>query len=656
MTHPLVADISQWTRETLKKSGQFATQIFTPPFDGLGLLCTLFLLWVYLVCPHSPILRGEFSDPDDYMYLDQVLDLMKGQSWYDNVQHRLNPPDGVPIHFSHVTMIPMIIVASFFRLLGFGYHGAAMLMAIIYPSFLFGGLLAAVRWMSSRYIPKTWAGISAYIALSCSILTFAFQPGHIHHHGTIVLVVAWALACTIRIFDEPERTLWPALAGAILGLGLTIALEILPWLLIISAWIGLWATATGGKAVRAGLLYALMLFVVSAAGLLATKPPAHLLTIDILMYSVVYVILTGSIAVAFSGLSLFANAKSVWRWLAGGFFAVVTGGAFLHHFPALITGPYGDVAPEIHAIILDNVIEAQPLKDMDTPWIEVGFFALSSFIALIISAYILRRCAKKDRWAWGLYFTLQLVVLLACLFYQRRFSGMCGMLSVMPLTVAFYHGWQWIGRHVQGRKRFWVEIALILSVGFGTNVLYPAVLDGRSFNKGVLLFPFSFSQETQRCQMYDLEKALNDPEQLGDKPHTILSGMSLGSEFLFRSNSSVLSAPYHLNVQGNVDATRFFSTPYPSEAEAIVRRRNVDLVIECAYIPSFYLFAPGKKGNPENDPSVIKDFAPHMAELLVEGRAPPWLHRVPLPNVSNYVVYSVVPEKETQKLKSEPKK
>src|SRR5580698_5544272 len=88
---------------TLRSTGD----IFKPPFNGLWLAAVLYFFWTYLVFPHSPVLRGEFPDTDDYMYLNQILDWMKGQGWYDNVQHRLDPPDGVPIQFSRLVMLPM---------------------------------------------------------------------------------------------------------------------------------------------------------------------------------------------------------------------------------------------------------------------------------------------------------------------------------------------------------------------------------------------------------------------------------------------------------------------------------------------------------------------------------------------------------------------
>src|SRR5580658_5589566 len=81
--------------------------MFRPPFDGLWIACLLYYFWCFLVHPQGQILRGNLPDPDDYMYLDQLLDWLKGQGWYDHIQHRLDPPEGGLIHFSRLPMIPM---------------------------------------------------------------------------------------------------------------------------------------------------------------------------------------------------------------------------------------------------------------------------------------------------------------------------------------------------------------------------------------------------------------------------------------------------------------------------------------------------------------------------------------------------------------------
>jgi hypothetical protein len=108
--------------------------------------------------------------------------------------------------------------------------------------------------------------------------------------------------------------------------------------------------------------------------------------------------------------------------------------------------------------------------------------------------------------------------------------------------------------------------------------------------------------------------------------------MELGPELLFRTDNQVLAAPFHMNVQGNLDAARFLSTPYPAEAENIARRRGVDLVVMCRSVPGHYL-GP-------------KDAPPSMATRLFRGPIPQWLERVDAPHLDNYVIFRVKPNDE----------
>ena len=43
---------------------------------------------------------------------DQVRDWMAGQSWFDVVQHRLNPPLGVDMHWSRLVDAPIAAIMS----------------------------------------------------------------------------------------------------------------------------------------------------------------------------------------------------------------------------------------------------------------------------------------------------------------------------------------------------------------------------------------------------------------------------------------------------------------------------------------------------------------------------------------------------------------
>ena len=103
---------------------------------GLWLAVLLYFFWCFLVHPQGQVLRGNFPDPDDYMYLVQVMDWLKGAGWYDNIQHRLDPPAGGPIHFTRIPQIPMALLIMLFEAIGLPARGAAMLTAIILPLFL----------------------------------------------------------------------------------------------------------------------------------------------------------------------------------------------------------------------------------------------------------------------------------------------------------------------------------------------------------------------------------------------------------------------------------------------------------------------------------------------------------------------------------------
>lgn len=607
--------------------------MFHPPFEGLWLAVLLYFGWCFFVYPDSQILRGNFPDPDNYMYLTQMLDWLKGQGWYDNTQHRLNPPDGVPIHFSRLAQLPMAGMTLLFDLI-LPLRGAAMLTAILYPLILLGVFFTALRWTAAMLMPKNWAGATAYVALFSTYMMFLFQPGHVDHHGLVIILLTLALGCALRMIRDPGDYRWGLGAGLALALGQVIALEILPYLLLLSGWLGLWAMAKGYVAARNGVIFGLALYLGSLAGLLVTRPPSGWLVFDVLSYSVVYVFLTGGIAVGFAGIAVMANARPWARWATGTALALLAGFLFLQRFPELIAGPYGGMDAALSQFFMNEITEAVPLLTRFPAWISRLAATLSILIATGVALYFLRRSRRDERWSWGLITLLILSAFGLTLFYQFRFMGVLGMLSILPLSVGLQRGWGWIGKHWKGRRKVLAEIGLLLLVGPFPAVLAPALVDGRSLNTGALLFPAFGMQE--RCDTYVLENVLRDPRYYGDRPRLIVNTIGTGPEILFRTPHKVLSAPYHMNVEGNRDATRFFSTPYPGEAEAIARRRGIELVAVCNKVPRAYVRPPES-----SDAKPAPDFAPHFVERLLLGSTPDWLKRAKIPALKNFVIYEV---------------
>jgi hypothetical protein len=603
--------------------------IFMPPFDGLAFVAILYIIWAHMIYPHNDIVRGNLPDPDDYMYLTQVLDWVTGQGWYDNIQHRLDPPAGVPIHFSRLAQLPMALGILIFKKLGLGWRGSALLVALIEPILLLACCFAVLRRLSAFVVPAHWAGASAYVLVFAIGLLFEFMPGHVDHHGLVILLICTSVGGLLFMFDHPDDVhalaKGGAFAGFILALALTIALECLPWVLLLSAILGLWAMTNGKKAALGSALYAGVFVVTSVIGLALTRPPSTFFEPDILTFSIVYIALALAVALPFTAVALTAFAVPAWRWTAGLTVALLCAEFFLRRFPELASGPYGAIDPQLVPILLNNVQEARPI--LDNPHGSAHMINLMSmgFLALPIAFFFTWHAQNAERWKWSLITAVFAAAFFMTIFYQYRFLGIEAAFAVIPLTAFLYRGWLWIAHTLSGRKKVLAELGLLIVVGPLPAVIFPALIDGRSFNVGMLLFPVDSGRSV--CDMAHLEKTLRNPHGLGDKTRLIVSSMELGPEFLFRTRHHVLAAPFHMDVQGNVDAARFLSTSYPQEAENIARARGVDLVVVCRAVADIYI-AP-------------KDQPPSLVERLFTGKAPDWLERIPANDVDNFVIYGV---------------
>src|SRR3954470_2948132 len=85
--------------------------------------------------------RGGLSlDTDSAMRLVQVRDLLAGQSWFDTVQHRLNTPYGLPMHWSRLVDAPLALLSLV----------SERLALIAWPLLLFAALLSLLARLAER--------------------------------------------------------------------------------------------------------------------------------------------------------------------------------------------------------------------------------------------------------------------------------------------------------------------------------------------------------------------------------------------------------------------------------------------------------------------------------------------------------------------------
>ena len=81
------------------------------------LLWPVGLIWLavallFLIAKWPAITALQLHDADDTLRLIQLRDLVAGQGWFDLMQYRVNPPDGLAMHWSRLVDVPLWLVYS----------------------------------------------------------------------------------------------------------------------------------------------------------------------------------------------------------------------------------------------------------------------------------------------------------------------------------------------------------------------------------------------------------------------------------------------------------------------------------------------------------------------------------------------------------------
>ena len=139
----------------------------------------------------------EKNYPDGPMRLLSVQDLLNGQAWFDTVQHRVLPPDGLNLHWSRFidgAIAGLILLFGLFL----APQNALTAAVLAWPMLLLFGYIAIIGQVARSQFSNKVASFAIF-AGAFSPYTYGtfFSPGALDHHNVQVVCVAaifWALA------------------------------------------------------------------------------------------------------------------------------------------------------------------------------------------------------------------------------------------------------------------------------------------------------------------------------------------------------------------------------------------------------------------------------------------------------------------------------
>ncbi|MGP8232902.1 MAG: hypothetical protein ACLQL2_09590 [Methylovirgula sp.] len=574
--------------------------------------------------------KNTFFDSDDAMQLVEVRGLLNGQNWFDLTAARLDPPQGVFMHWSRLIDAPLALLIRLFELF-MPATDAERLTRILFPLILLTLLYVAVARLARQLMGAQGVLPALLLALlSCSVFG-QFQPGHITHSASQVVLLVFMLWSFVAAVDfhkserdlgekpastfshpalAPSRAYSAALAGVLAAVSLAISLEDLPFIATLATSAVLLWVARGEDLRKPLLAFGLGLGLALPLVFFATIGPARWSDNACDAFSRAYLIPGLAGAGVLTLLGLFAPRLRSWpsRLVA----AFAAGGAVLVAValtrPGCFLDPYAGIDPLLREIWLKHVEEAQPLARFaaSRPTVAV-VLAMPVVLGLAATLVAIWREHGLTRMRWIVVAAMTGAGFLLVFWQIRLIAFACplALLGSAWVIVRFKDYLQ------TTRWREAASLAFLLVVPFsslGWALAVPGTSGGALDTRKGCLATSAFAPLAQL------------------PPGLIAAPIDAGSHILALTPHSVLAAPYHRDNHGNLTVLDALLAT-PDRAHDILKNARVTYVVNCDGLGEFAALAAHRP----------KSFAAQ----IVTGTPPAWLAL--LPHTGPYQVFVMKP-------------
>ncbi len=552
--------------------------------DALAALAAMACVLALHAAQGFPTLMNFGGDNDSLLRLVEVRDLLAGQGWFDLHQYRMGPEGGFVMHWSRLVDAPIA---------GLVLLGGETFALVAWPALLF----AAALWLILR-IARALGGEPAFLpalVIGGAALHFLgiFAPGALDHHNIQLFLTLAVLAALVG----GASAVAALFAGAAAAAMLAVAMEAAPYVAAAGlAVAGLFAfDGERGRAtaVRFGLAFA----TTAAMAMALTVPPAAWSAVACDAYSLPQ---AGLGIAAGLGLALIAALPAAHSTLARRIASIAIVGLLLvgvlvGFFPQCLADPYAGLDERLKTYWLDQITEAQSLLDIlrGAPLMALGYYVTPLLAVGVLVFGWARRGFGRQTTVAGVFLIAAVLVSI----WQVR-----GAVFAIPLAVPVLGAWvgRWRAAAAAGAPRasLGMVAAWLLSVNAAWTGLANALASAPPPSAGT-------GKSLAACQ------SASDYAALAGMPATrVLAISNLGAPILRYTGHSVLSGPYHRNVDGNLAALDMLMGDIDAARQAM-RAAGVTLVAAC----------------PGNDESkALAGWAPDgLAARLNAGDPPPWL-------------------------------
>jgi hypothetical protein len=562
----------------------------------------LVIIWGAAVV--STLLTAPGLSTDDAMRLVQVRDLLNGQDWFDPVQHRLAPPEGLRMHWSRLIDLPLAALIRGGELF-LPAARAEQLATIVWPVALLLVFLAGVARLARELAGDAAARLALIFAALMAPVLQHFRPGAIDHHNAQLALLVWSLA----LAASPRRR-DATLAGAMCALAIAIGQELAPAIAAVAGMVAVRWIVLGEEVKAATVAFALAFAAVTMALFVATVGPADYLLKACDAFSIVQV---SAIAIGGFGLVLLTAvplASPGRRFTGAAVLGALLAATVVLAFPDCLRDPYLQVDPRLAELWLNHVTEARSVLSMlhDLPHEVLPYYGLIAG-GLAVGIHRCLRERGEARWTWIVAVAV-LGVLTAMALWQVRTAAAANAIAVALVPAALVRAFE----APRGRAIFLGLGRAALALALLTNPLSLIVIGAgaaRAFEAASgRERPVVIASGPGTCQR------AADYAPLARLPQgAVVAFIDAGPFVLLETSHAAFAAPYHRNVTGNAVMFDIMLAP-PVEAAQRLAALGVAYIAFCPGAPERYTYATAAPDG--------------LAAALSRGEVPDVLERIML--------------------------
>lgn len=541
---------------------------------GFWLVIALLLIGRSLMTADSNPLYG---DTDDAMRIVTMTQILDGQNWQDHWVARDNTPFGAEMHWSRLIDAPIAALAWLAEPIAKG--GAIDVVGRLWPALLLLPLLILCVALTRRLVPDADQFTALTLPVLSLVILAEFFPGRVDHHNVQMVLTA---ATVLSVIESRRHAFAASISGLLAATSLAIGLETLPFVVLTIVVYGMFLAenpAQHGRAVR--------WFALSFCGgtfahfLFATSPSAYFVpACD--MLSLTYVVASSAASAALLiAAGICGRFKTAWvRLLFIAALGAVAGIVTLALFPGCARGPYAQVDPVIYDLLFPSILEAQPLwtRFLGAPSVAIGLCA-TPLIALVMATWICQRTSGETRKHW-LVLLAFLAMAVVSMILQVRGARLAAVLAVPVGAWAITRA-----RQAYLQRRSFASTAMLV----GSWLLFASMAQWAFSSYGMAVFEQTFAptpasavstsptsiQSESQCYLGN-----NYTELAALQGARSISPLRLAPYILHYTPHSVVSAGFHRNNLGTLDALAFFNGTEKA-ARAIAEKRGLAYVVIC---------------------------------------------------------------------------